>query len=228
MEHQQRFHTYARQLISAREEERKRLARDLHDDIASRLLLLTRGIEAIEEQSASQNAVFREGLAKLRLQAVEALEAVRRTAQGLRPRILDDLGLVAAIEWLAEEAEKHGPFTVSVSTTGLENEPPSEAGIALFRITQEALANISKHAGARHVDIGISGSPEAIKIVISDDGKGFLISEKAGGYVSEGRMGLIGMEERARLLGGTFALHSEPGKGAQITVRLPLDYDENG
>jgi len=223
---EENIQSYIRQITLAQEEERKRIARDLHDDISSRLLLLIKKIETMAAQSRSKNARVKQDFSELRDRAVDALEALRRTAQGLRPRLIDDLGLVAAVEWLAEETEKHAPFTVSVTSSGMAAGPSGEVSIVLFRIAQEALTNIRKHAGARHVSINIIGSREDVRVEISDDGKGFTVPESVEAYAQKGHLGLIGMQERARLMNGTLDISSSPGKGTTITASLPLGTEE--
>ena len=214
---------YARQITLTLEEERQRIARDLHDDISSRLLLLIRKLELLASSEQSDTSCLKENLAALRDEAVDTLDALRRTAQGLRPRIIDDLGLVAAIEWLAGETEKDEGIPVTVTVTGMECEPSGETGIVLFRIVQEALTNIRRHAEARHIGIEITGSREAISVGISDDGRGFQTAEIINHPGRSDHLGIIGMRERAQLLDGTFTIDSEPGQGTRISVSLPRD-----
>ena len=157
---------------------------------------------------------------EIKVLAVEALESLRMTAQGLRPRIIDDLGLVAAVEWIAEELERDYQIQVKVEVEGMERELTPEAQIVLFRIAQEALNNIRKHAQASRVAIKITSDDDVITMTITDNGTGFEVPERVEDMVSTGKLGLMGMYERARLLDGSFQVKSQPG-ATRITVRLP-------
>ena len=143
---QQNVQAYIQQITRAQEEERKRIARDLHDDVSPDIIILIQKLDNLASTQRLKLATVKEKLQDLRGQAVEALEALRATAQGLRPRIIDDLGLVAALEWIAEELEKDQKIQIRVEATGMDRPLSPEAQIVLFRIAQEALNNIRKHA----------------------------------------------------------------------------------
>ncbi len=158
---QENMHFYVQLITKAQEEERKRLARELHDDVSSSLLLLTQRLDAIiSSNRPRQSQALKEKLETLRSQAVEALEYVRRYAQDLRPRILDDLGLLPALEWMAEDMEKNYGIKAHVEVTGNERSLPAEVQLLLFRIAQEALSNIRRHAEA---------STAMVKLEFGDD-----------------------------------------------------------
>ena len=165
--------------------------------------------------------MVRENLEEVRGQAVKALESLRATAQGLRPRIIDDLGLVAALEWIAEELERDQKIQTKVETKDMDRALSPETQILLFRIAQEALNNIRKHARASTVTIRAEDGDNYIKMTVTDDGQGFEAPGKIEGMVSAGRLGLMGMYERARLLNGTLEIKSAPGKGTELTVKIP-------
>lgn len=213
--------SYIHQITMAQEEERKRVARDLHDDVSPEILVLINKLDAFTDERRSNSASRQERLKTIRGQAVRALESLRRTAQGLRPRIIDDLGLVAAVEWIAEELEKEQAITITVETSGLDREPSPEIQIVLFRIAQEALNNIRKHARAVNVAITLAGSEDGITMTVSDDGTGFTVPDRVEDKVREGRLGLMGMDERAGLIGGSLKIISSPDTGTKLTVRLP-------
>ena len=213
--------SYIQQITRAQEEERKRIARDLHDDVSPILLLLIQKLDGLTSSQRPKLSTFQNSLGGLRKQAVEALEALRRCAQGLRPRIIDDLGLLAALEWIADDLERAQGVIAQVELSGIDRDIPPEIQIVLFRIAQEALNNIRKHAQASEVVIRVKGEADYITMIVKDDGRGFEVPERVEDMVSAGKLGLMGMYERARLLDGTFQIKSEPGKETQVIVRLP-------
>jgi signal transduction histidine kinase len=217
---QENVRAYIQQITRAQEEERKRISRDLHDDVSPDIIVLIQKLDNITSTQRPRVEI-KEALNEVREQAVKALEGLRATAQGLRPRIIDDLGLVAALEWIAEEMERGQKIHITVETKGMERKLSSETQILLFRIAQEALNNIRKHARASNVAIRLEGGENEIKMTVADDGHGFKAPEKIEGMVSAGRLGLMGMHERARLLNGDLHIKSVVGEGTEITVRLP-------
>ena len=218
---QENVQSYIQQITVAQEEERKRISRDLHDDVSPDILILIQKLDNLAGTSRLKLATVKEKLQELRGQAVVALEALRATAQGLRPRILDDLGFVAALEWMGEELEKDQKIKVAVEATGTERPLNPEARIVLFRIAQEAFNNIRKHSHATLVNIRVKGTEDSVNVTISDNGKGFEVPERAEDMVSDGRLGLMGMYERARLLDGNLEIKSAAGHGTELTVILP-------
>ncbi len=217
------MHYYVQLITRAQEEERKRLARELHDEISSSLLLLIQGLDAIVPGNRPrQSQALKEKLETLHSQAVEALGYVRRYAQDLRPRILDDLGLVAALEWMADDMAKNQGVDTDVKIVGMEHTLPAETQLLLFRIAQEALSNIRKHAKASTATVKLEFSNDNIMMTVSDNGKGFKIPQMIEDLASAWRLGIIGMHERARLLGGALEIKSELGKGTQVVAKVPL------
>ena len=218
---QENVRAYIQQITRAQEEERKRVARDLHDDVSPDILILIQKLDNITSAQRLKISSVRQNLEEVRSQAVKALEALRATAQGLRPRIIDDLGLVAALEWIAEDLERDQKVQVKVETKDMDRKLSPETQILLFRIAQEALNNIRKHARASNVTIRVEGGDNYAKMTVTDDGQGFEAPGKIEGMVSSGRLGLMGMHERARLLNGNLQIKSTPGKGTEIIVQLP-------
>jgi len=220
---QEDMHFYGQLIMRAQENERKRIARELHDDVSSPLLLLIRRLDAIVPSNRpKQSRVLKEELEILHGEAVEALDQLRRFAQDLRPRILDDLGLVAALEWMAEDMEKNYRISTHVEVIGTERDLPAEVQLQLFRIAQEALSNIRRHAEASTVVIKLEFADDSVTITVSDNGKGFEVPQRIEDLVSAGNLGIMGMSERARLLHGTLEIKSELGKGTLVVVKLPL------
>ena len=213
---------YVREVIRAQEDERRRIARELHDDVSSSLLLLIQRIDAVNSNSRLKlSDGLKEELEGLRCQSVEALESLRRIAQDLRPRILDDLGLIAALEWMADDLIKNHGIEAQVEVLGTEKSLPSEVQMLLFRIAQEALNNIRRHADASMALVTVEFADDKTILAISDNGQGFRLPERIGDMAAVGKLGLAGMRERAQLLGGSLKIHSEPDKGTTVTAQIP-------
>jgi two-component system sensor histidine kinase DegS len=218
---QRNVQAYIQQITRVQEEERKRIARDLHDDVSPHMIILIQKLDNLATTQHLKLATVKEKLQELRSQTVEALETLRATAQGLRPRIIDDLGLIAALEWIAEGLEKDQNIQTKVEARGMERALSPETQIVLFRIAQEALNNVRKHARASAVTIRLEGEKDYITMTVTDNGQGFEVPGRAEDMVSAGRLGLMGMYERARLLDGNLQIKSAPGQGTELTIRLP-------
>jgi PAS domain S-box-containing protein len=221
---QQSIRFYLRKVLVAEEEERKRIARELHDETAQLLLLLIHNQDTLMSNrkiKMSQNA--REELAKLNELAKEILTGIRLYSQELRPAILDDLGLMAALEWLGDKLAKEKGIDVSVQLDMQETELPVEVQLVLFRIVQEAITNIRKHAKASMVTIKLESEPDKKRLIISDNGIGIAVPLKWADLSSRGKFGLIGMRERAELINGKMRFTSELGKGTLITVEFQIE-----
>jgi signal transduction histidine kinase len=136
--------------------------------------------------------------------------------------VLDDLGLVPAVQWLASDLTKNYGINVSTEITGNPRALPPAAELMLFRITQEALTNVRKHSQATSVSVKINFSDHNIRVTVQDNGKGFVMPKGMGDLTRTGRLGLAGMQERAQLLGGILNIQSEPGKGSTLTIEVPL------
>jgi two-component system sensor histidine kinase DegS len=206
----------------AQEEERKRIARELHDDIAQSILLLSRQLDILISKSDSKipKAAVIE-LEHIENIANDAYKSLQRYARDLRPSILDQMGLVAALNWLTEEMGKELGIKTSVKSDKFPP-LPSEIELAMFRIAQETLNNIRKHAQASAVNITVQLNSNNVKMSITDNGKGFSTSRLTGDLAREGKLGVLGMEERARLIGGNLQIKSEPGKGTTVIARAPI------
>ena len=220
---QENLRFYVQQITRAQEDERKRIARELHDDVSSFLLLLIQRLDSISSRTRPKlRNLLKENLEDLRSQAIGALEGLRRCAQDLRPRILDDLGLIAALEWMAEDLVKKYGIDAHVEAVGTERSLPAEAQLLLFRIAQEALSNIRRHAEASMAEVKLEFEGNKVRMTISDNGKGFELPSRTENLASTGKLGIIGMYERARLLGGNLKVQSELGKGTQVVAEVPL------
>jgi PAS domain S-box-containing protein len=204
-------------IITAQEEERRRIARELHDETAQSLTSLLVGLRAVEESQGIAQA--RETAGALRTSVAAALESVKRIARGLRPSILDDLGLEEALERLGVEMARVHGFSVDLQVTGARlPRLPEATEVALYRIAQEALTNAGKHAAAKSVSVIVHRNHVTVRLVIEDDGKGFDVTAALSG----GQLGLVGMRERAHLVGGSVSVESSRGRGTTIGVKVPL------
>jgi len=220
---QENMRFYVQQITQAQEDERKRIARELHDDVAPSLLIVIQRLNAIISGPRSKLSMpLKDNLEDLRIKTTEALENLHRYAQDLRPRILDDLGLVPALEWMTEELAKQHKIDASAEVIGIEPALSPEVQLLLFRIAQEALNNARRHAEASAVVAKLEFESDRVRMTISDNGKGFQLPNRAEELAGTGKLGIIGMHERARLAGGTLDIQSELGEGTQVTTEIPL------
>src|SRR6266550_1426881 len=204
-----------RRVVQAQELERQRLARELHDETGQALTSILLGLKPLEEALAEHPA--RAALAELRGQVVSALQDVRRLAVELRPAVLDDFGLVPALERLTDAFAEQSEVRVDFHSALGELRLPSEVETTLYRVVQESLTNIVKHANARSVSVSIARRESTVAAVIEDDGAGF--DQRA---VREEGVGLLGMRERLSFVDGRLEIESRPGAGTTIVAEVPL------
>lgn len=210
----------ANQIITAQEQERKRIARELHDETSQVLTSLLISLAILEESVTTNEAHQR--ITETRALAHQTLRAIRNLSIDLRPSALDDLGLLPALRWYVKEYQHKFPIEVNFQSTGFKKRLPPEMETALYRIIQESLTNIAKHAQAHTATITLREDADAVYATISDDGKGFDIEELQRTQDRDRGLGLIGMYERAHLLDGTLSIESAPNKGTTIQFRIPL------
>lgn len=209
------------QILRAMEEERKRIARELHDETSQSLTSVLINLEAIEQQlPAEAEAVI--GRIKMTKEiARRTLDETRRLMFDLRPSVLDDLGLVPALRWFISQRVLPMGLQAEFQASGLEQRLPEELETALFRILQEAITNTVKHAKAKHLWVYLSREPGTIVGVVRDDGAGFHPVHVAGKTEKDRGLGLFGMHERAALVGGSIQITSAPGRGTTVRVSVP-------
>jgi signal transduction histidine kinase len=202
--------------VAAQEEERRSISRELHDEVGQALTgvlvemaNLSTFIRGGDLQAASGKA------AEVKKLIENSISVVRSMALLLRPSMLDDLGLVPALEWQAREVSKRGAAWVEVDAGPVPDDLPEEHKTCIYRVVQEALHNIVQHAGARRVKVTVRQEREQLRLTIQDDGAGFDAGREKG-------MGLIGMQERVSHLGGDFQVRSKPGEGTAVDVTLPV------
>jgi signal transduction histidine kinase len=204
-----------RRVVEGQELERRRLARELHDETGQALTSILLGLKRVEEAKSREEA--RDLAVGLREQIVQTLQSVRRLAVELRPQALDDFGLTPALERLGEAFFEGSGITVDVQANLDSLRLPAEIETALYRIVQEALTNVAKHAGATRVSVVLTKREGLVTAVVEDDGQGF----GAGGGEGGG-LGLVGMKERVGLLGGRLAIESTEGAGTTIVAEVPV------
>jgi signal transduction histidine kinase len=209
-------------VMSAQEEERRRIARELHDETGQSLTSLLVRLRLIEDTRTFKKAKTQ--VNQLRHITVQILDNLRRLARGLHPSILDDLGLAVALtRYATDYAQSHG-ITVNVRTDGLDSSRlTSSVETALYRIMQEALTNIARHAAAKTVRISLTRQPLGVHMIVEDDGCGFDVETMLRTSTISGHLGLFGMCERAMFLGGSVTIDSKRGKGTTISVQIPLE-----
>jgi two-component system sensor histidine kinase UhpB len=209
----------AERVMQAQERERQRVARELHDQTGQTLTHEIISLDLLLERTADSEA--RQQIEAVKRTLEQTLEEVHRMAQDLRPSVLDDLGLVPALRTLARQGA--GP-EVRLRVEGLHGRLPLPIETALYRIAQEALINAVKYARAAHIDIRLEANGAGVRLSVRDDGVGF-DPRRLPATAEPGRagLGLFGMRERASLLRGTLEVHSQPAKGTEIIVQLPLE-----
>ncbi len=217
----QNMEYYIKQVTKAQEDERLRISRELHDDTAQALATLSRGLDSLSTGEKELTKPVIKRLGKLHEMADSALDGVRRFSQDLRPPILDDLGLVPALEWLITDLEKGYDMATKVDITGSRRRLSPEIELTVFRIAQEVLSNIRRHSQASSVEMSLDFGADALTLIISDNGEGFNIPDRTSDLALSGKLGIIGMRERARLIGGTLIVQSEKGTGTTVTLRIP-------
>jgi signal transduction histidine kinase len=206
-----------RQVVNAQEAERQRIARDLHDATGQALTALGLGLRGISASVKDGDEAVR-GLRQLETLTANSLDELRHLISDLRPPHLDDLGLSAAIRWYAKELQARADLEVQTEIAGEPADVPPPVRLAVFRIAQEALTNVLKHSQARRAWVLLSYRDGQVHLQVRDDGCGFDMAARAQ---TRPAWGLLGMQERAALLGGRVMVQSQPGSGTQIEVEIP-------
>jgi len=200
-----------------REEEQTRLAREIHDQLGQLMTGLQLDLAWIEKNLGEKiGAEVQEKINEMSALLVEAVTSIRKIAADLRPSILDDLGLADALQWQGKEFEKRSGILVHFKNASELLEFDPEISIGLFRIYQEVLTNVARHAAAREIETTLDVAEKKIILSVSDDGKGFDPASK------KKSLGLLGMRERAMMMGGDFNIASKPGKGTRVNIIIPL------
>lgn len=214
-QNENRLRALSNQLEKLREEERHRISRDIHDDLGQILTALKMDLVSLQKKYRL-NTEYQEELAPVIGLVDAAIDSARRVSFELRPGILDQTGLIPAVEWLINQSKKHSriEYQVSLPDTGIL-EIDTEKSVAVYRILQEILTNISRHADATKVNISLSADGKNVKLLVSDNGKGFDFDSHAES------LGILGMKERARMQNGALVVQSQPSEGTFISLTIP-------
>lgn len=215
---QQSLHSYIGAITSGQEEERRRLARELHDDTLQALIALNQRLQLAS--LARMEPATASTLAELQTLADQTIANLRRFTRALRPVYLEDLGLVTALEALAREVSQAGNVPIDFRQIGPERRLTPEVELALYRLAQEMLNNVIHHAQASQATLALAYSPENVMLTVSDAGCGFMVPDNPAEFAPSGHFGLLGMHERAELIGAQLDIRSAIGQGTQISVTL--------
>jgi len=216
--YQERLESLSRRLLEAQEEERRHIARELHDELGQNMTAIKLGLQALRARSGQLAGQVDEISGRVD----ELIDQVRRLSRELRPSVLDDLGLEAALRWLINQYWRDSDIHVHLSIDKLEERPPHWVESACFRVVQEALTNVMRHSGASAVSVQVIRQDDMLRFSVDDDGRGFEPGLAWKGLSAGKSLGLVSMEERVTLLGGRFRIQSEAGLGTRVSARIPL------
>ncbi len=211
---------YAEQAIMAQEEERKRIAWELHDETAQALASLGMDIGALVKNKKLSSMQISEGLKTLQTKTESILEGVRALSKALRPPLLEEFGLLAALRGLITELVEQQQIKVRFDVEGTSRRLSPDTEITMYRVAQEAFSNVKKHAAASECSLVMRYSPRKVVLEIRDNGCGFAIRETSDSLAYSGKLGLVSMQERARRIGGKLSIKSRPGKGTVVRLEL--------
>ena len=221
-ESERRYQALARKLVTAQEEERRRIARELHDQLGQHLTALQLGLKSLEN-ALSDDPSARDCLDKMKAIAEEIDQEIDQLALELRPAALDDLGLYAVLVNYIEEWSARSGIPVDLHCPGFDQKRlPSNLEIVMYRAIQEALTNVLKHAAAKHVSVILECRDNEVYAIIEDDGCGFEVEAIRDGPLRDRRLGLLGMQERMESVAGTCQIEATPGMGTTVFLRVPL------
>ena len=213
--------TYMSQLIRTQENERQRIAQGLHDDIIQTLLVIAnRAQSMLNDKGSKSSPEVREHTESIRDQILQVSEGVRKLSLNLRPSILDNLGLLPALRWLIDQLDSSEAINAQMVIKGVNRELPSESDVIVFRFVQEALNNVRCHSKATYAVVTLEYEPKTVKVTVADNGKGFSLPKTVDSLSKNSKFGIVGMKERAKLLGGNFYIHSQFKKGTSVSIEF--------
>ena len=213
---------YAGHMLHIQEEERQRISRELHDDTIQRLLLLYRQLDSLQGTDEPLPTPLIDMLREAKETTGEIVKELRDFTKTLRPPILEDLGLVASVRRLLSDLTQRTALKGQMKTAGKHQRLPADTELGIFRIAQEALWNVERHAKATHVTVTITFTKLQASLDVLDDGIGFIVPPAPGDFTASGQLGLISMQERAKLLNGKLEIQSSPDNGTRVTASIPI------
>lgn len=215
---QQSLRGYLGAVTTGQEEERRRLARDLHDDTIQSLIALNQQIQLAQMSAANEASAAR--LATMQQMAAQIVADLRRLTRDLRPIYLEDLGLIPALEMLTRDVSQAAALPISFEADGRERRLPPDVELALYRIAQEGLSNVARHAQAKRAEVCLQFTEQAVRLIVRDDGRGFVVPESPAELAQVGHFGLLGVQERAEAIGARLQIQSATGAGTELSVYL--------
>jgi signal transduction histidine kinase len=220
---QQSLHHFIGAITTAQEDERRRLARDLHDETIQSLIALKQRVQLI--RLVRQNGQETSSLKEIEALTEQIIDELRRLTRALRPIYLEDLGLVTALEMLARETGQVAGIPIEFQCRGIERRLEPAIELAFYRMAQESLSNVARHAQASRATLQIEFTPLVVTLRVTDNGLGFIVPQRASEFSPGGHFGLLGLHERAEMIGAHLEILSRPGDGSQVTVTLSLSIE---
>ena len=209
---------YSAKILESQENERRRVAQELHDDTIQTLLVIANRAQALISSGDDDMREAKSNIEWVRDATLQTAEDVRRISLDLRPSILDDLGLVPALRWLVDRMNKESDINIRILVNGVERKLSPQVEITLFRVVQEVLNNVKRHSKAKEAAITLEFATECLKITIEDNGQGFRPPKNFDELAAKGKLGLIGIQQRINFLNGTLEIRSIPGKGTLLLI----------
>jgi len=218
---QEQLRYLSHQILSAQEEERKKISRELHDQIAAALTGINLELNDLKGEVSGNNRALKRKIASTQLLVQNSVEIIHRFARELRPTTLDDLGLIPALHSFTKTLSKQIGIRIALTIFAAVEEIDITKRTILYRVAQEALTNVAKHAGATKIDVNIIKQGDMVSLIVKDNGKSFNV-ERLLYNDKNRRLGLLGMRERVEMVGGHFTVDSEPGKGTSVRASIPI------
>ena len=207
----------------AQEIERQHIVQELHDDTIQELIVIAnRAQDLVSIEVSGTNLRVKQHAEWIRDSILRVSDIIRRLVLDLRPSILDDMGLVPAVRWLVDRMRQESGINVKLILRGTERKLDSDTEIHIFRIVQEALNNVRRHSNATEASVSLKYTPEVLKVTVRDNGIGFLLGQKIGSLTEQGKLGLLGMQQRAKFLGSTLGIYSRPNNGTRLSVETAI------
>ena len=221
VEREQARQAYIAKLVETQETERRRIAQELHDETLQTLMVIANKSDSLALSGTDEKQI--EGNLWIKQEVLHTMDDLRRLSMNLRPSILDNFGLVSGVRWLVNNCNSQNGCYVDVAVIGEERKMSSLSEVTVFRVVQEALANIQRHAHARSGTVSLEFEGDRLLLQIKDDGVGFRPPDRLAAFVVKSKLGMIGMEQRILSIGGEMLLHSDPGEGTRIWASIPYE-----